>query len=223
MPCRISAWKLRASGASRDAFGPVPCPLALATYITPLRISSEVGNQPTGRWPSTSRDDGSITATALMPASATYNNPLDGSIAMPMGITPRSPSRPGMRRAISPATSLVLRSMIVTVSLWPFETKTNCSVARIPDGLLPPLVFPPNGRPVRIIFSARASSGFVRLMMVTEFDSGTFGSPSPGTWTSPCSVWRVTPSLDSFEGKPKAGKGSPVSLARRGSAPGTGL
>ena len=56
-------------------------------------------------------------------------------------------------------------------------------------------------------------AGSATSITQTEFDSFTFGSPKPGTFTAPRSVCRSTPAADSALGKPKAGKSRPVSLA----------
>ena len=108
-------------------------------------------------------------------------------------------------------------------SLWPFDTKMRSAVAITPEGLLPPWIPFPNGRPVRMKASMRGAEGFSRLTTASEFDSCAFGSPSPGTWTSPFAVARLTPSTASFDGNPNAGKGSPVSRACLLSAPGMDL
>jgi hypothetical protein len=47
------------------------------------------GNQPAGKCPTTESVGTSITATALMPDSATYSRFLSGESATPNGITPR--------------------------------------------------------------------------------------------------------------------------------------
>ena len=108
----------------------------------------------------------------------------------------------------------VRASTTVMESLWPLETNTAPPSTATPEGLLPPkLLASPNGRPVRTSASRRGFTGFDTSTTASEFDSGTFGSPSPGTSTAPFAVSRRAPLRASSDGNPKAGNGSPVSTA----------
>ena len=53
----------------------------------------------------------------------------------------------------------VFASITVMESLFALETKTRSEVASIPDGLLPPWLFSPTGRPVRMNVSTLAEAG----------------------------------------------------------------
>src|ERR1035437_3129026 len=164
-----------------------------------------------------------MTPIALMPASATSSHCAGAYQVSPMGKTPRSCSRPGTRIEMVVRTRLVRASTTVTESLLPLLTKTDSPATATPDGLLPPRLPSPNGRPVRTSVCSFGAAGRARSITARELDSGTFGTPRPGTSTGPVTVSRGAPAADSGEGKPKAGNGRHVSAAPFRVAPGTGL
>src|ERR1035441_2237817 len=102
-----------------------------------------------------------------------------------MGSTPRYRSSPGMRIGISASTAAVLASITVTVSSLALETNTRPAAARIPEGLLPPCTFGPNGRPVRMKVSNFGAAGAETTTTLTQLDSRTLVSPTPGTVAVP--------------------------------------
>ena len=138
-----------------------------------------------------------------------------------MGRAPRRVSSPGMRSAIVRVTRLARASTTVMESLCPLETNTESPPTVTPEGLLPPAESLPNGKPVRMNASRRGEAGFATSTTASEFDSGTLGSPNPGTSTGPRAVSTRAPDLDCSEGNPNAGNGRPLSSDRFASAPGT--
>src|SRR3954453_4769233 len=103
------------------------------------------------------------------------------------------------------------------------DTNTCPASAITPAGLLPPELPAPNGKPVRINFITRGCDGSATFTTHKLFDSGTFGSPSPGTRTAPPLAFsRTAPSRASGEGNPNAGNVKPVALAFFTPAPGIG-
>src|ERR1035437_9768662 len=90
-----------------------------------------------------------------------------------------------MRIGISASTAAVLASITVTVSSLALETNTRPAAARIPEGLLPPCTFGPNGRPVRMKVSNFGAAGAETSTTLTELDSRTLGSARPGALTGP--------------------------------------
>src|ERR1700754_1851664 len=126
---------------SLPPLGPEPKPFALATYIVfPSGLVANLeGNHPTGICPFTTKFSAEITATALMPDSATYNVLRSGDSVSPNGITPLKFFNllSGLSRIF--LTSLWVRaSNTETQSLVPLLTKTYFSVAAIELGLAPP-------------------------------------------------------------------------------------
>src|SRR5436305_2317162 len=122
-----------------------------------------------------------------MPDSATYRRLPSGETAMPLGPTPRrleTSAESTMR--LRQATLQVVRSMRSTMSLLPLETYSAFPLAARKFGALPPTALPrshgaPTSRPVlmrQITFGFAASAASIPH---TENDSGTFGSPRPGT------------------------------------------
>ena len=158
-------------------------------------------------WPRALPSRVSITATALIPASATKSLFWSGESARPKGMIPRRflslSSRVSRIVWITASFSV---SMTEMVSLLPLLTKTRSSVAATEFGLDPPTAgipstISPTSTPVLILAVTRGSAGSETSSSQTEKDSGTFGSPRPGTRYPSFS----TPSLASLDPKAKGG------------------
>ena len=146
-------------------------------------------------------------------------------------LVPRHPDRQHAAQCLQPGnanrdftaeSALVLESITVIESLVALERRYDrwSAVASTPAGLLPPSLLPEGAARAdkRLNLGAAGPPGSRWTASSTRC---TLGSPKPGTWTWPPRR-PLGPPAASADGKPKAGKGSPVSRAF-GSAPGTAL
>ena len=106
------------------------------------------------------------------------------------------------------------------LSLPELETNTRSAVTTTPEGLLPPSLFWPKGTPVRMKASTLAAAGLETSTTHSELDSGTLGSPRPGTCDRALFGLPLGAGKCVAAGESESGEGQAGGAGCAGSAPG---